>query len=88
MTQTVTDLTHLHTANGQDCDDTDHTINPNGVEIPRDGIDQDCDGALEFDDDGDGYNGVEDGGDDCDDSDSTIYPTYSEIRYDGIDQIV
>ncbi len=30
---------------GTDCDDTDPTVNPEGEDLPRDGIDGDCDGA-------------------------------------------
>jgi len=46
---------------GDDCDDTDASVNPAGIEIPNDGIDQDCDGADLItidcfqDGDGDGF---------------------------------
>ena len=42
---------------GTDCDDADNSINPLAVEIPSDGLDQNCDGAEDcFQDiDGDGY---------------------------------
>ena len=36
---------NIHVAAGEDCDDTDDTINPNAVDTPADGIDQDCDGS-------------------------------------------
>ena len=48
---------------GTDCDDGNSLIHPGAVEIPDDGIDQDCDGSDLTDFDGDGYyNDV-----DCDD---------------------
>lgn len=39
-----------------------------------------------FDQDGDGYNGVELGGDDCDDGDAGVHPGVEEVPYDDIDQ--
>ena len=43
---------------GSDCDDSDSTISPNAVEVPEDGIDQDCSGSdassCDADADGDG----------------------------------
>ncbi len=48
-----------YVTDNSDCDDTDALINPNGIEIPGDGIDQDCNGSdlITFyrDLDGDGY---------------------------------
>ena len=38
----------------EDCDDTDATVNPAGVEVYYDGVDQDCDGMSDFDQDMDG----------------------------------
>ena len=54
------------------------------VEIPYDGIDQDCDGADLTDVDGDGHDALEEGGEDCDDEDVATHPGASEYC-DGID---
>ncbi len=44
-----------------DCIDTNKTVYPDAPgEVPYDGVDTDCDGANDFDDDGDGYVAPED----------------------------
>ncbi len=58
-----------------DCDDTDDQVYPGAPEQPN-GVDDDCDGAIDEgttaeDADGDGYS-PDDG--DCDDEDATAYP--------------
>ena len=42
---------------GEDCDDSAPEINPTALEVPADGIDQDCDGyeICYTDNDADGY---------------------------------
>ena len=56
-----------------DCDDSSASINPSATEIWYDGVDQDCDGGDDYDQDGDGHASVDyEGGTDCDDSDPTI----------------
>ncbi len=85
---------------GDDCDDDDATIYPGAEDIAYDGVDSDCSGNDDFDQDGDGY--VRDGdvgemtypvstsgglpGGDCDDGDASAYPGAGETPYDGIDQ--
>ena len=65
-----------------DCDDTDPSIGgATAVEVPDDGIDNDCDGVTDNgtntdDADGDGLS-IADG--DCDDNDSSIFPGQVEI---------
>jgi hypothetical protein len=59
---------------GPDCDDTDATIYPGALDIPGDGIDQDCSGADDVDADGDGWGAALD----CDDARSDVYPGAEE----------
>ncbi len=78
-------------AGGTDCDDANPDINPGADELWYDGVDYDCDGANDYDQDGDGfissaYN--EDpatGGGDCQDVDASISPAATDEWYDGVD---
>ena len=55
-----------------DCDDSDAAVNPGQSESAGNGIDDDCDGFIDADFDGDGELGTADGGDDCDDNDAAV----------------
>ncbi len=70
-------------SNSLDCDDDDATANPDGVDVPYNGIDEDCDDGDLVDVDGDGEAGTQVGGDDCDDSDPAVWSTASESWLDG-----
>ncbi len=81
-----------------DCDQEDPSIHPGATETWYDGVDSDCDGANDYDADGDGYVSAEysdeagksdDDGDgydagDCDDGDALINPGAFEYN-DGLD---
>ncbi|MES2643689.1 MAG: putative metal-binding motif-containing protein [Myxococcota bacterium] len=64
-----------------DCDDTDPSAHTCAVEIPYDGIDQDCDGADIADLDRDGWDSPAD----CDDTDRAVHPGAADTWYDGLD---
>jgi len=70
----------------EDCNDTDATVYPGAEDAWYDGVDSDCAGNNDFDQDEDGRLRAQDGGDDCNDEDATIYGGATEVWYDGIDQ--
>jgi hypothetical protein len=85
-TTTACDQPTGYVADATDCDDVDATVNPGAEEIWYDGVDGDCDGGSDYDQDGDGWDHSAYGGDDCDDEDAEINPDIEEIWYDGVDQ--
>ncbi len=64
---------------GTDCNDDNPFINPGAAENWYDGVDQDCDGADDYD-----AGGL--AAEDCDDNDPTIYPGAVEVLGDGTDR--
>ncbi len=73
------------TVEGGDCNDNDPTVHPGAHEICGDGIDNNCNGYIDWDEpdlDGDGVTVCEG---DCNDYDKRISPTNIEIIGDGLD---
>ncbi len=70
---------------GEDCDDTDPSVNPEAEEVYYDGVDQDCDGASDYDADGDGFDAESWDGEDCDDGDAEVHPLADDPADDGED---
>jgi len=68
-----------------DCDDTDPAVYPGAYETWYDGVDSDCDGASDYDGDGDGWDGDAYGGDACDDTDPAVNPEAGEMAGNGVD---
>lgn len=71
--------------NDTDCDDADAAINPDSSETWYDGVDQDCSGGSDYDQDEDGYLSDEDGGLDCDDTEPLVHPDQPDLCDDGVD---
>ena len=69
--------------NLSDCDDGDASINPDATEVWYDGVDQNCDGLNDFDQDGDGDNAVGFGGNDCNDLDPNTFDDAQTYYADG-----
>ena len=71
---------------GVDCNDQDSSIRPDATETWYDGIDQNCDGADDYDQDGDGVSSdAYTGGTDCDDTSADVHPGATEICNNGLD---
>ncbi len=66
-----------------DCNDASASVRPGGVEVPYDGIDQDCAAGDLVDVDGDGANGGP-SGTDCADGRASVRPGATEVA-NGID---
>ncbi|MES2643920.1 MAG: MopE-related protein [Myxococcota bacterium] len=79
------DMPPGYVADATDCNDTFSPVNPGATETWYDGVDANCDGADDDDQDGDGHRAEGHGGDDCDDTHAEAYPGATEIWYDGID---
>ncbi len=71
--------------NAEDCDDGAADAYPGAEEVWYDGVDQDCEGGNDYDQDGDGSRHEDHGGGDCDDLDPSVSPYEKETWYDGVD---
>ncbi|HYJ21088.1 MAG TPA: putative metal-binding motif-containing protein [Solirubrobacterales bacterium] len=70
---------------GRDCDEGNAAIRPGATEVPNNGVDEDCDGFMAFDRDGDGVLAPP-LGTDCDDGNRKLSPLTEEIRGNRIDE--
>ncbi|MSP71323.1 MAG: hypothetical protein EXR76_03870 [Myxococcales bacterium] len=84
--ETDTDMDGVTNKAG-DCDDTDAAVNPNAMETPYNGKDDDCDeDTRDADVDGDGFEAMMVGGMDCNDRAPHINPEARDIPGNGIDE--
>ena len=72
-------------ADNTDCDDTAGSVHPGADDAWYDGVDGNCDGASDYDADGDGTDGTEFGGTDCDDAEPTTHVGGDDICGDDVD---
>jgi hypothetical protein len=76
---------HYEKAPGPDCNDNNAAIHPGVTDIPKNGVDENCDGRDNTDGDGDAHGDKALGGDDCNDANAQIFPGASERRGDRVD---
>ncbi len=60
-------------ASSDDCNDARATVYAGAAEVWYNGVDENCDGKSDFDQDGDGLTSVLSGGTDCDDTKSGVF---------------
>ena len=65
----------------EDCDPADPAVYPGAEDAWYDGVDANCDGANDYDQDGDGVLG-DVAGSDCDDLDAAVFPGAEEVCND------
>jgi hypothetical protein len=70
---------------GRDCDDGEAATHEAAIDALYDGVDQDCDGWSDYDQDRDGHDAAEFGGEDCDDRDPRVHPGAWEAGVDDVD---
>ena len=72
---------------GGDCDDAESATFPGAADAWYDGVDNDCAGNSDYDQDGDGVDAADPWSDglDCDDTDGTAFPAADDAWYDGRD---
>ena len=77
-----------------DCDDGEAAVRPGAIDAWYDGVDANCDGAHDYDADGDGHvhadypdraGGSAPSVGDCNDGDADIHPASDDAWYDGVD---
>lgn len=79
------DPTSGQSADAGDCDDGDSDRYPGAVESYYDGVDQNCDGASDDDQDEDGFDAESKGGTDCEDADAARNPGAAEDPSNDVD---
>lgn len=80
-----TDVDNDGIARGPDCDDSDAGIHPGAAELPNNSKDEDCDGVLAVDRDGDGSLAPPAGGD-CGEQNARVHPGAKEVRGNKVDE--